>query len=77
MGVVANISYDNYPKQDTESFIKVGTRVSVCYNYEPTKTHAGTIVRNDIEEPLRIIIQLDNGRYLLGTECQYSVLKEK
>lgn len=70
MGVVNNISYDNFPKQDTESFMKIGTRVVVCYNYEPTKTHTGIIVRNDIEEPLQTIIKLDNGRYLLGTECQ-------
>ena len=74
MGVVTNISYDKYPEQDTESLFKVGTKVLVCYNYDANKTHSGTIVRNDNEEPFRTIIQLDNGRYLLGTECQYRVL---
>jgi len=74
MGVVNTISYEKYPKQDTSSLFKVGTRVAVCYHYDSSKTHTGTIVRNDEEEPYQTIIQLDNGRYVLATECQYGLL---
>lgn len=75
MGVVMNIDYENYPKQ-SEKFCKVGTRVRVCYKFDTSKTHDGTIVRNDAESPYEMIIKLDNGRYLRGVECQYSILGE-
>lgn len=74
MGCVNTISYDNYPKQadDTYKYPQVGKRVEVCYHYNTRYKHYGTIVRSDIEEPFQTIIALDNGRYLLATECQYS-----
>ena len=56
MGCVATITYDTFPKQ-TEM---VGKRVSVCYHYDASKKHLGTIVRDDKEKPLIDIEQLQN-----------------
>lgn len=50
----------------------MGKKVNVCFNYDTSKTISGIIVRDDIEEPGRTIIKLDDGRYVLGAECQYS-----
>lgn len=78
MGVVNTINYDHFPKQADENYKypKLGKRVKVCYKYDTTRTHMGTIVRNDIEEPGETIIKLDNGRYVRAEECQYSILEE-
>lgn len=75
MGCVKNISYEKYPLQADENYKypSVGKRVQVCYHYDLSKTHMGTIVRDDIEEPFETIIQLDNGRYLRAVECQYII----
>jgi hypothetical protein len=32
----------------------------------------GTIIRDDMEEPFRTIISLDDGRVILATECMHS-----
>lgn len=32
----------------------------------------GHIVREDLEAPFRLIIRLDDGRVILGEECQYT-----
>ena len=74
MGCVENITYEKFPKQS--EFMTVGERVEVCYHYDTSKTHKGTIVRNDSEEPFETIIKLDNGRYLRGVECQFSKIPE-
>lgn len=77
MGVVNTIDYDHFPKQADENYKypSLGKRVKVCYKYDTTRTHMGTIVRNDIEEPGETIIKLDNGRYIRAEECQYSMEK--
>ena len=74
MGCVKTITYDNFPKQadETYEYPHLGKRVEVCYHYDTTKVHYGTVVRDDREEPYQTIIALDNGRYVLGTECQFS-----
>lgn len=76
MGVVRTIDYDHFPKQEDENYTypRLGKRVEVCYKYDTTKKHMGTIVRDDIEYPGETIIKLDNGRYLRGVECQYRVM---
>lgn len=33
----------------------------------------GTIVRDDVEAPYHTIISLDDGRYVLTTECQHGL----
>jgi hypothetical protein len=77
MGCVRTITHDTFPKQADENYEypKIGKRVEVCYHYDTTKYHQGTIVRNDIEEPFETIIQLDNGRFLRAVECQYKELE--
>lgn len=78
MGCVKNISFEKFPKQADKNYKypQLGKRVKVCYHYDTSKFHLGTIVRDDIEEPYETIIQLDNGRFLRATECQYSFLSE-
>ena len=66
MGVVAGISYDKFPKQCQLM------RVKVCFNYDTDNSIGGVFVRDDLEEPYIGIIKLDDGRYVLTTECQYS-----
>lgn len=77
MGCVKNISYDKFPKQsDSYKPFGLGSRVEVCYNYDTSKCHYGTIVRDDTEEPFETIIRLDNGRYVRSSECQYSMVNQ-
>lgn len=67
MGVHKNIGLDKFPEQD-----KVGKPVSVCFNYDTSKRISGVIVRDDVGDPWRVIIKLDDGRYVLDTECQFA-----
>ena len=80
MGCIDTITYDKFPKQKDENYkypeFKVGSRVEVCYHFDTSKCHYGTIVRDDLEEPFETIIKLDNGRYLRAVECQYSYIDE-
>lgn len=80
MGCVKNITFDRFPRQKDEyckySEFAVGSRVKVCYHYDTSKIHLGTIVRDDLEEPFETIIKLDNGRYLRAVECQFSYIRE-
>jgi hypothetical protein len=69
MGVHKNISHDRFPRQASW----LGKRVTVCFNYDSTKTIGGRFVRDDAEEPHCSIIALDDGRYMLTTECIYSL----
>ena len=78
MGCIDTITYDKFPKQKDENYTYlVGSRVKVCYHYDTSKYHYGTIVRDDLEEPFETIIKLDNGRYLRATECQFSYVDEE
>lgn len=72
MGVVATVGYDHMPKQGW----LFGARTDVCFNFDTSRILRGTIVRYDGEEPWVTIISLDNGRVVLGTECQYSPSKD-
>ena len=80
MGCVNNITFDKYPKQKDKHYkfpqYAVGARVEVCYHFDASKTHLGTVVRDDLEEPFETIIKLDNGRYLRAVECQFSYIRE-
>ena len=81
MGCIDTITYEKFPKQKDENYkypkFKVGSRVKVCYNYDTSKYHYGTIVRDDLEEPFETIIKLDNGRYLRAVECQFGYIDEE
>lgn len=72
MGVRSNIDINTFPKQGSQ----LGKRVEVCFHYNTEQTIRGVIVRDDDEHPFIAIIRLDDGRYVLTTECQYSPLKE-
>lgn len=74
MGCVETIGFDRFPKQSVD----LGKRVRVCFHYDtaPYRVLWGFIVRADIEEPYRTIIQLDNGRVVLASECQYHITGE-
>ena len=71
MGCVNTIAYDKFPKQGKH----LGKRVDVCFHYDTSKIVKGNIVRDDCEEPSRTIIKLDDGRYVLGIECHYSIVE--
>ena len=68
MGCVKNITYNTFPKQSNN----VGEKVRVCFHYDTSHQFSGVIVRDDLEEPYEMIIQLDDGRYIRSVECQYS-----
>lgn len=68
MGVKAQITFEKFPVQTRW----VGRRVLVCYHFDSSKTHLGTVVRDDKGEPYEMIIKLDNGRYVRSVECQYT-----
>ena len=70
MGIHANIDRDKFPKQG--GFLN--KRVRVCFHYNIDKVQYGRVVRDDSEAPGIGIIVLDDGRFVLTTECQYSVL---
>lgn len=70
MGVHPNIGMVEFPKQGTY----VGRKCKVAFNYEFDNVIYGVLVRDDREDPHRTIIQLDDGRYVMGTECQYSLV---
>lgn len=69
MGVHKNIGFDKFPEQGAY----LGRSVTVCFNYDTSKTIPGTIIRDDREEPGVGIIRLEDNRYVLMTECQYSL----
>jgi hypothetical protein len=68
MGAHQNIAIDKFPKQGRE----LNRRVRVCFNYDTSRQVGGVVVRDDSEEPGRMIIRLDDGRFVLSTECQWS-----
>lgn len=72
MGAVGTIGFDRFPKQGRYK----GCRVRVCFNYDSSHTVDGTVIRDDAEEPGRMIIQLDDGRVVLSTECMYQPLSD-
>lgn len=78
MGCINTITYDKFPKQKDKTYkfpeFAVGARVEICYHYDTSRKHYGTVVRDDLEEPYEMIIKTDDGRYLRGCECQYSYL---
>tara|TARA_Y100001956_G_scaffold78324_1_gene89908 strand:+ start:1741 stop:1953 length:213 start_codon:yes stop_codon:yes gene_type:complete len=68
MGVHKNIGKDKFPKQGDW----LNREVSVCFNYDTSEMINGVIVRDDNESPFTTLIQLEDGRILNATECQYS-----
>ena len=71
MGIEEKVGFDTFPRQGEY----LGIEVEVCFNYDNSKKLRGKIVRDDIEKPNRTIIQLNDGRYIISTECQYAAIK--
>lgn len=67
MGCHKNITIDKFPKHGEQ----LGNQVKVCFHYDTDNWIGGKIVRDDMEEPYLTIIRLDDGRHVLGSECQY------
>lgn len=61
-------THGRFPRQSAD----VGRRVRVCFDYDTSRTVGGVIIRDDTEEPGRMMIQLDDGPVVLSTECQYT-----
>ena len=68
MGVISTIDYESFPKQGD----LIGKRVRVVFKYDTSHEIEGECVRDDIEEPHRTIFRLDDGRFVLASECQYT-----
>lgn len=71
MGAKANVSTTEYPAQGE----LLNARVRVAFNYG-RQEFIGTVVRWDIEEPHVTIIRLEDGRHVLGSECQYAPMPD-
>lgn len=69
MGCHDAIGLHAFPKQGCD----IGRRVLVCFHYDLDQTIGGVVVRDDMTDPGRIIIELDDGRYVLGVECMFSL----
>jgi hypothetical protein len=68
MGFAANVGRHMFPEQGS----LLGKSVRVAFRYNLADTVAGVVVRDDVQEPFRTIIRLDDGRHVLGTECQFA-----
>lgn len=67
MGCDPNITATDFPVQG----IHLRSRAKVLFHFGGPEL-LGTIVRDDMSAPFRTIIQLDDGRFVLSSECQYS-----
>ncbi len=68
MGVIENISHDKFPRQGQ----LLRSVVNVTFHFDTGRTQKGIVVRDDVESPGRTIIRLEDNRYILATECQFS-----
>lgn len=62
------IGKDAYPEQ----FDSVGARVLAAFDYDVANPLPATVLRDDAEEPFRTVLRLDDGRIVMGSECQWS-----
>lgn len=67
MGIHKNIAHDKFPAQTSLK----GARIRVCFHYDTDHVSEGTCIRDDAEAPYETIIALDDGRVVVGAECQY------
>ncbi len=66
MGTHANITSSKFPKQGN----MLNKRVEFCFHFEESKVIEGVVMRDDMEEPFRRIVHLDDGQLVLDSECQ-------
>lgn len=72
MGSSSYVDGDTFPRQG--SFL--GHRAQVAFHYDLRNTLPGTVIRDDCEPPWQLVIRLDDGRVVLGQECQYAILDD-
>lgn len=74
MGVHENINplRGRFPRQSEN----VTRRVVVCFDYDTSRTVGGVIVRDDLDAPGELLIQLDDGPIVRAVECQYSYARD-
>ena len=71
MGTHRNITATKFPGQGKH----LGAEVKVCYHYDSNEFQPGKVVRDDMESPFVMLIHLTaSDRFVLATECQYSIL---
>jgi hypothetical protein len=73
MGSHPAITATTFPRQSPD----VNKPVQVFFHYDTETLVPGLIVRDDAEPPFLIILQLADGRLVLGTECQYAFATQK
>lgn len=64
---------DAYPDQSPELINK---KVIVMLGFDSRKPLRGTVLRADQSPPHEVVIQLDDHRIVLGSECSYKVAIE-
>lgn len=62
-----------YPAQDAKL---VNKKVVVMLGFDSRKPLRGTVLRADSAPPHEVVIQLDDKRIVLGSECSYKVAIE-
>lgn len=67
MGRHINLRAKQYPAQGQ----LVGKRVRVFFHGDYAHPALGRIIRDDREDPFRLIIQLNDGRVVTSDECDY------
>lgn len=64
------IIHETYPAQGRY----LHKRCEVVFDYDTRHRVTGTVIRDDTTAPGLLIIQLDDGRVVLSTECQWRPL---
>lgn len=67
------LGVDHFPKQDPALIDK---KVVVMLSFNSKRPQRGRVIRADIEAPNVVVIQLDDSRIVLGSECSYKVAIE-
>jgi len=68
MGSVATITNNSFPRQGRLLL----TVVKLWFHHDMSVVFYANVVRDDAEQPFITIFKLNDGRYILSTECQYA-----
>ena len=67
------VGVDQFPSQDPKLLHK---KVVVMLSFDSKKPQRGTVLRADTTPPHEVVIQLDDKRIVLGSECSFKVAVE-
>lgn len=67
------LGVDEYPEQDVKLINK---KVVVMLQFNSKIPLRGTVLRADAAPPNEVVIQLDDKRIVLGSECSFKVAVE-